>query len=136
MIEKKVGKTEEKVGEKTEEKMVDPKNIMLKIKSIRRLFYLNTILLIFVSLLSYIIPYIYPEIPDVELLTIFAIMITVVMIFYIIISIRLSSVLKGIASPVESLAEKMMSCKLRIENGLDYCVKCPDGYACASGKGK
>ena len=132
MVEKNV----EKAEEKTEEKMVDSKNIILRVKSIRRLFYMNTILLIFVSLLLYIIPYIYPKISDVELLVISAIMITIVMIFYCIISIRLSSVLKGIISPVESLAEKMMSCKLRIENGLDYCAKCPDGYTCASGKEK
>lgn len=130
MVEKKV----EKAEEKTEEKMVDSKNIILKIKSIHRLFYLNTILLIFVSILSYIIPYIYPKISDVELLVMSAIMMTIVMILYCIVLIRLSFVVKGITSPATSLAEKMMSCKLRIKNGLDYCAKCPDGYICASGK--
>lgn len=132
MVEKAEGKTEEN----TEEKMVDSKDIILKIKSVRRLFYLNTILLIFISLLSYIIPYVYPKIPKIELLAISAIMMTIVMIFYCIILIRLSSVAKGITSPATSMAEKMMSCKLRIKNGLDYCVKCSDSYACASGNKK
>lgn len=122
----------EKAEERAEEKMVDSKNMLLKIKSIRRLFYLNTVLLIFISLLSYIIPYIYPKISNIELLVISSIMMTIVMIFYCIILIRISSVAKGITSTAESLAEKMMSCKLRIKNGLDYCVKCPDGYTCAS----
>ena len=93
---------------------------MPTIKSILRLFYPDTILLIFVFLLLYMIPYIYP----------------IAMIFYCIVMIRISSVAKGITSPTESLTEKMMSCKLTIKNGLDYCAKCPDGYACASGKGK
>ena len=131
MVEKTVEKEAE---ERTEEKMIDQKNIILKIRSIHRLFYLNTILLIFIYLLSYIIQYIYPKIYNVELLVMSAIMMTIVMIFYCIILIRLSSVVKGINSPTTPLAEKMMSCKLRIKNGLDYCVKCPDGYACASGK--
>lgn len=58
------------------------------------------------------------------------------MIFYCIAMILISSKTKGITSPTESLAEKMMSCKLIIKNGLDYCAKCPDGYTCASGEGK
>ena len=116
--------------------MEDSKNIMPRIKSIRKLFFLNTIFLIIVYLFPYIIPYIYPEIPYVELLAISAIMLTVVIISYCVILIRLSSAVKGITSPAESLAEKMMKCKLRIENGLDYCVKCPDSYTCASGKEK
>ena len=109
---------------------------MLTIRSIHRLFCLNTILLIIVSLLPYIIPYVYPEISNVELLVISAVGLTLVMISYYIILIHLSSAVKGITSPAESLAEKMMKCKQRIENGLDYCVKCPDSYACASGKGR
>ena len=136
MVEKNVEKAEEKTEEKTEEKMVDSKNIILRVKSIRRLFYMNTILLMFVYILSYIIPYIYPKISDIELLVISAIMMTIVMIFYCIILIRLSSVAKGINSPTTSLAEKMMSCKLRIKGGLDYCVRCPDSYTCASGNKK
>lgn len=79
---------------------------------------------------------IYPKISNVELLAISAIMMTIAVIFYCIILIRLSSVAKGIVSPAESLAEKMMSCKLRIKNGLYYCVKCPDSYTCASGAEK
>ena len=125
---------EEKLKEKIEEKREDSKNMVLKIKSIRRLFYLGTILLIFTSLLPNIILYIYPEIHPVELLVVSAIMFSLVMVFYGFVLYRLSSMAKGITSPTESLAEKMMKCKLRIENGLDYCVKCPDGYACASGK--
>ena len=117
-----------------EEKMEDSKKILSRIKSIGRLFYLNTILLIIAYLSPYIIPYIYPEISNVELLIISAVGMTIVMIFYCIILIRLSYVARGIISPAESLAEKMMKCKLRIENGLDYCVKCPDSYTCASGK--
>lgn len=124
----------EKVEENTEEKMVDSKNITSKIKSIHRLFCLNTILLILVSISPYIIPYIYPEIPHIELLVVSAIVITITMIFYLIILIRLSFVAKGIVPIAESLAEKMMSCKLRVKNGLDYCAKCPDSYACASGR--
>lgn len=132
MVEKKV----EKAEVKTEENTADSKIIISKIKSIRRLFYLNTILFIFISLLSYIIPYIYPKSSSIELLVISSIMMAIVMIFYCIILIRISFLAKGIASPAESLAEKMMSCKLRIKNGLNYCVKCPEGYTCASGKGK
>lgn len=131
-----VEKTVEKAEEKTEEKTVDSKIIISKIKSIRRFFYLNTVLLIFIYILSYMIPYIYPNIPNVEILAISAISMTIVMIFYCIILICMSSVVKGIISPAESLAEKMMSCKLRVKNGLDYCAKCPDGYTCASGKEK
>lgn len=107
---------------------------MVTIKSIHRLFYLNTILLIIVYLSPYVVPYIYPEIPYVELLAISAIMLTLVIIFYTIILMHLSVIAKRMNSPIESLAEKMMSCKLRIENGSDYCVKCPDSYTCASGK--
>lgn len=29
-----------------------------------------------------------------------------------------------------TLADKIMTCKLRMENGLNYCVKCPDSYKC------
>ncbi len=136
MVEKMVEKIVEKAEEKTEEKIVDSKNIILKIKSIRKLFYMTTILLIFVSLLPYIVPYIYPKISDIELLVISAIMMTIVMILYCVVLIRMSSVAKGIISPTESLAEKIMSCKLRIKNGLNYCVRCPDSYTCASEKGK
>lgn len=132
MVEKNV----EKAEEKTEEKMVDSKNIILRVKSIRRLFYMNTILLMFVYLLPYIIPYVYSKISDIELLVISAIMMTVVMILYCIILIRISSVAKGITFPSESLVKKMMSCKLRIKGGLDYCVRCPDSYTCASGNKK
>ena len=113
--------------------MEDSKNIISKVRSIGRLFYLNTILLIFVFLLPYVVSYIHPEIPRIELLVISAVMLTLVIIFYCIILIRLYSEVKGIISPAESLAEKMMRCKLRIEHGLDYCVKCPDSYICASG---
>ena len=132
MIEKVEERSEEKAGEK----MADSKNIILTVKSIRRLFYMTTILLIFVSLLPYIAPYIYPKISDIELLVISAIMMTIVMILYCVILIRMSSVVKRITSPAESLAEKIMSCKLRIKNGLNYCIRCPDSYTCASGKGK
>lgn len=31
-----------------------------------------------------------------------------------------------------TLADKIMKCELRIKNGYDYCVKCPDNYTCAS----
>lgn len=109
---------------------------MATIKSVRRLFYYNTILLIIVCLLPYVIPYIYPEIPHIELLAISAIGITLVMIFYFIIFIMLSRIVRGMISPAESLAEKMNKCKLRLEKGLDYCAICPDGYTCASGKKK
>jgi len=78
MIEKVEERSEEKAGEK----MADSKNIILTVKSIRRLFYMTTILLIFVSLLPYIAPYIYPKISDIELLVISAIMMTIVMILY------------------------------------------------------
>jgi len=127
---------EERSEEKAGEKMVDSKNIILRIKSIRRLFYMATILLILVYLLPYIIPYIYPKITDIELLVIFAIMMTIVIILYCAVLIRMSHVTKIITSPAELLTEKIMSCKLRIKNGLNYCVRCPDSYTCASGKGK
>ncbi len=39
-----------------------------------------------------------------------------------------------INSMYSSLADKMMMCQLRLENGSGYCVKCPDSYACAAGK--
>lgn len=29
-----------------------------------------------------------------------------------------------------TLADKIMTCKLRMEHGLNYCVKCPDSYKC------
>lgn len=29
-----------------------------------------------------------------------------------------------------TLAKKMMTCKLRMKHGYDYCVKCPDSYTC------
>ena len=109
---------------------------MMTIRSIRRLLFLNSLLLIIVSILPYVIKNIYPEIPYIEIIAMSAGGLTLVMIFYFIILARLSFIAKGMVSPAESLAEKMMSCKLRIENGLDYCVKCPDGYVCASGKGK
>ena len=112
--------------------MKDSKNIISKVRSIGKLFYLNSILLILVFLFPYAASFIYPEIPRIELLVISAILFTLVMIFYCIILTALSSVIKGINSPAVSLAEKMMKCKLRIENGLDYCAKCPDGYTCAS----
>lgn len=107
---------------------------MVTIKSVRRLFFYNTILLIIVCLLPYVISYIYPEIPYIELLAISTVGITLVMIFYFIIFIILSRIVRGIISPAESLAGKMDKCKLRLEKGLDYCAICPDGYSCASGK--
>lgn len=42
----------------------------------------------------------------------------------------------GVKSPVEAMANRIMKCNLRIEHGLNYCVKCKDSYACASGEGK
>lgn len=107
---------------------------MMTIKSIRTLLYLNSLLLIIVSLLPYVIKNIYPDTPYVEIIAISAGGMTLVMIFYFIILAQLSTIARGIVSPAESLARKMMSCKFRIEHGLDYCVKCPDGYDCASGK--
>lgn len=29
-----------------------------------------------------------------------------------------------------TLADKMMSCPLRKQHGLNYCVECPDSYTC------
>lgn len=29
-----------------------------------------------------------------------------------------------------TLVDKIMSCRLRIQYGRDYCVKCPDSYKC------
>lgn len=126
----------EKAEEKAEEKMVDPKDIILKVKSVRKLFYMNTVFLMFVCLLPYMIPYVYPEISNIKVMCISAIMMTIVMIFYIIIIRRLSSVAKVVTPPAKSLVEKIMSCELRIKNGLNYCAKCPDSYACASQNGK
>lgn len=31
-----------------------------------------------------------------------------------------------------TLTDKIMSWKLRMKNGNDYCAECPDGYRCAS----
>lgn len=31
-----------------------------------------------------------------------------------------------------TLADKIMGCKLRVQYGGSYCVKCPDSYVCAS----
>lgn len=33
-----------------------------------------------------------------------------------------------------TLADKIMRCKLRMQYGRNYCVKCPDSYTCASDK--
>lgn len=29
-----------------------------------------------------------------------------------------------------TLADKIMRCRLRMQYGMDYCVKCPDSYKC------
>lgn len=42
----------------------------------------------------------------------------------------------GVKSPTEVMANRIMKCKLRIEHGLNYCLKCKDSYACASGERK
>lgn len=118
-----------------EEKVEESKDMTIsKARSIRRLFYFGTVLMIISYLLPYVVPYIYPEIPRVTILVISTIISVMVIIFYCIFLIYILSITKKLASPSVSLAEKMMKCKLRIENGLDYCVKCPDSYTCASGK--
>lgn len=29
-----------------------------------------------------------------------------------------------------TLADKIMACKLRVDHGSNYCIKCPDSYKC------
>lgn len=33
---------------------------------------------------------------------------------------------------IDTLANRMMRCKLRKQYGRSYCAKCPDGYTCAT----
>lgn len=119
-----------KIGDvKTEEK----EKIMPRVILVRKLFILNTILLVIFYLLPYMVPYVYPEIPRTKFLMVSTIMGFVVTIFYGIILISISRAVKKINNPVDLLADKMMKCQLRIENGLDYCARCKDSYTCASG---
>lgn len=122
-------KIEDNTGNNTE---VSKDILKLKIRFIRKLFYFGTILLIIVYIFPYLVPYIYPELTHDEIISISIIVAIITAVYYGVFLIYIIATVKKFTHKKISLVEKMMRCKLRIENGLDYCVKCPDSYTCAS----